>query len=282
MGAADKPEIKYDTIGYWTEIKLDIVRKYAGAYSKILSAQKRFEHIYVDAFAGPGVHISKTGGEFIKGSPLNALEVDPPFKEYHFIDLDRTKASALRSLVEGRDNCHVYEGDCNKVMLDTILPICRYNDYRRALWLLDPYGLHLDWSVIEAAGKEKSIDMFLNFPILDINRNVLRRDTSKVSQKSIERMDAFWGDNSWRDKAYTKTENLFDLDWEEKADSYEVVRAFRKRLRNVAGFSEVPEPMPMRNTQGGIVYYLFFASQKSVANNIVQDIFKKYRNKGPN
>ena len=95
-------------------------------------------------------------------------------------------------------------------------------------------------------------------------------------------MDAFWGDNSWRGIAYTKTENLFDLDWEEKADSYIIVEAFRERLRNVAGFTEVPEPMPMRNTMGGIVYYLFFASQKPVAKNIVQHIFRKYRDKGPN
>jgi len=115
---------------------------------------------------------------------------------------------------------------------------------------------------------------------MDMNRNVLWRDPSKVSQEGIERMNAFWGDNSWRQIAYTTTENLFG--WEEKADTYEVVQAFRERLCNVAGFTEVPEPMPMRNTMGGIVYYLFFASQKSVAKNIVQHIFRKYRNKGPN
>jgi len=35
--------------------------------------------------------------------------------------------------------------------------------------------------------------------------------------------------------------------------------------------------MPMHNTRGATVYYLFFASQKPVAENIVRDIFNKYR-----
>ena len=55
-----------------------------------------------------------------------------------------------------------------------------------------------------------------------------------------------------------------------------IVEAFKKRLKDVAGFKHVPSPMPMRNSKGAVVYYLFFASQKDVANNIVKDIFKKY------
>ncbi len=35
----------------------------------------------------------------------------------------------------------------------------------------------------------------------------------------------------------------------------------------------LPEPIPMRNSNGAIVYYLFFAAQQPVAANIVTDIF---------
>ncbi len=35
--------------------------------------------------------------------------------------------------------------------------------------------------------------------------------------------------------------------------------------------------MPMRNSTGSIVYYLFFASQVKVAEKIVREIFEKYR-----
>ena len=34
------PSIPWDTIGYWTEIKLDIIRKYAVAYATILARQR--------------------------------------------------------------------------------------------------------------------------------------------------------------------------------------------------------------------------------------------------
>jgi three-Cys-motif partner protein len=55
------------------------------------------------------------------------------------------------------------------------------------------------------------------------------------------------------------------------------VKAFQKRIKTVAGFEFVPDPMPMRNTNNAVVYYLFFASQAPVAKKIITDIFKKYR-----
>ena len=56
-----------------------------------------------------------------------------------------------------------------------------------------------------------------------------------------------------------------------------IVVAFRERLRKVAGFQFVPEPLPMKNSTNAVVYYLFFASQKPVAQKIIDAIFKKYR-----
>ena len=56
-----------------------------------------------------------------------------------------------------------------------------------------------------------------------------------------------------------------------------IVAAFRERLRTVAGFEFVPEPLPMKNSKGAVVYYLFFASQKPVAKTIIEDIFAKHR-----
>ena len=40
MGKAMVQESKYDEIGYWSEVKLDIIREYAAAYSRILSSQE--------------------------------------------------------------------------------------------------------------------------------------------------------------------------------------------------------------------------------------------------
>jgi three-Cys-motif partner protein len=275
-------KIKYDKIGYWSEIKLDIIKDYASAYTTIMAKQQNpsFTYIYIDAFAGAGQHISRKTGEFITGSPLNALNIERPFHEYHFVDLEDTKVAELEKLVGERKNAWVYHGDCNKILPGEILPRADYKKYFRALCILDPYGLHLDWKIIETAGKMESIEIFLNFPIMDINMNVLKHDQSKVVQGQIDRMNAYWGDDSWREVAYIESRQMafpgFGEVPDEKASNQAIEAAFRQRLKSVARFKFVPEPMPMRNSNNVIVYYLYFASQKPVAGNIVADIFKKY------
>jgi len=173
----------------------------------------------------------------------------------------------------------LYAGDANKVLLKKVLPRVRYKDYRRGLCILDPYGLHLDWEVMFTTGQMKTIDLFLNFPVEDINRNVLWRNPEKAPAAQVERLTAFWGDESWRQIAYTEQTGLLGT-YLEKEPNKVVAEGFRERLRSVAGFARVPEPMPMRNSKGAVVYYLFFASQKDTAENIVLDIFKKYRTQG--
>ncbi|HUS12040.1 MAG TPA: three-Cys-motif partner protein TcmP [Pyrinomonadaceae bacterium] len=273
-------KLKYDVIGYWSEVKLDIIREYATAYSKIVSAQPSIKkHLYIDAFAGAGHHISKTTGDFVKGSPLNALLVQPPFSEFHLIDVDGDKTNELRRVVGPRTDVKIYGEDANTVLLKKVFPSCRYEDYCRGLCLLDPYALTVDWRVIAAAGKMKSIEIFFNFMIMDANMNVLLRNPDHVSEEQAARLEKTWGDRSWRSVAYQRDQGLFE-DMEKKTDNKTVAEAFRKRLKDVAGFNYVPEPMPMRNDQGATVYYLYFASPNKTGARIVSDIFKKYREKG--
>ena len=273
---------KYDEIGYWSEIKLEIISKYATAYSRIMAATPLIKsHLYIDAFAGAGKHLSKESGQIVSGSPLNALQVSPPFHGFHFIDLDCGKADELRRLTSGRPDVLVHEGDCNKVLLKEIFPRCNFKDYHRALCLLDPYNINVDWEVLQKAGNMGSIEIFYNFMIMDANMNVFWRNPNKVQPSQIERMNRAWGDHSWRDVAYRKEPGLFG-EIEEKEGNREVVEAFRKRLEGVAGFKYVPEPLPMRNSRGTVIYYLFFASPNRIGSRIVQDIFTKYRSTGVN
>lgn len=273
-------ELKFDEIGYWSEIKLEILKKYATAYSTILAAQKdpSFYHVYIDAFAGAGIHLSRRTGEYVLGSPLNALVVQPPFREYHLIDIDAQKVAGLRTLIGERADVHLHEGDCNKVLLNEVFPRVQFGDYRRGLCILDPYGLHLEWEVIKTAGEMKTIDMFLNFPIADMNRNVLWREPDRVRPAEAARLSSYWGDETWRHISYQTTGNLFGFP--EKEPNEAIAEAFRRRLKEMAGFERVPTPLPMRNSRGAAVYYLFFASQKDTAESIVMDIFEKYRTRG--
>lgn len=91
-------------------------------------------------------------------------------------------------------------------------------------------------------------------------------------------MTRFWGDESWEKAAYSSDWNLFDLT--EKGSNEDVAQAFQKRLKDVAGFGFVPAPIPMRNSKGATVYYLFFAAHKPVAADIVTHIFNSYRHTG--
>jgi len=273
-------EPQFDRIGYWSELKLDIIREYATAYSTILAARRNpsFHHIYIEGFAGTGVHLSKAREGFVRGSPLNALNVRPPFREYHLIDIKPEKIEYLQKLIGPRGDVFLYRGDCNEILLEEVFPQVKYKEYKRALCILDPYGLDVDWRVVLAAGQTKAVDLLLNFPVMGINRNVLRRDPEGVGKSRKARMNIVWGDDSWPKAAYGS-----DLFGNPDKQSNEIVaEAFQKRLREVAGFARVPRPIPMRNSKGATVYYLFFASQKDTAEHIILDIFKKYENRGAN
>jgi three-Cys-motif partner protein len=268
-----------DVIGFWSEVKLDIVRDYAKECSKILSKDSRISrHLYIDAFAGAGVHVSKKTGEYVAGSPLNALNVDPPFSEYHFVDLDEKRVEGLQRLAEGNATVQVYHGNCNDILINSVFPRCRFEDYARALCLLDPYALRVDWQVLETAGKMRSVEVFYNFMIMDANRNFLWRNPDQVTPAKQALMDAVWGDRSWRTVAYKKEQRgMFDDDFiEEKASNDQVAAAFQTRLREVAGFRYVPDPIPMKNSYGATVYYLYFASPNATGNKIVEHIFRKH------
>ena len=168
-----------DVVGFWTEIKLQILQEYAVAYAQILRNQRFIKHVaYIDGFAGAGTHISKQSGKLIAGSPARALSIQPRFSHYHFVEMDAARAKRLHGMGDEKD-VTVYQGDCNEVLLQEIFPECRYEDYRRALCLLDPYDLNPNWEVVEAAGKMRSIEIFLNFMIMDANMNVLWKNPTQ-------------------------------------------------------------------------------------------------------
>jgi three-Cys-motif partner protein len=181
----------------------------------------------------------------------------------------------LSQIIGGREDVFLHKGNCNDVLLRDVFPRVKREDYRRGLCLLDPYGLTLDWKVIQRAGEMQSLDIFINFPIYDININVLHRDPDTVSPQHIERMNAYWGDGSWRKIAYEQSEGLFGP-MEEKITNRRLAEAFRERLRQLAGFKKVPEPLAMRNSKNSVVYYLFFASHKDTAEHIVKYIFDTF------
>jgi three-Cys-motif partner protein len=195
------------------------------------------------------------------------------------IDLDGDRVENLRKIAAARQDVTIYEGDCNAVLLDQVFPKVRYQDFRRALCILDPYKLNPDWKVVTTAGHMKSVEVFLNFMVMDMNMNVLWTNPDGVAPAQVERMNAFWGDDSWRKAAYRPEPDFFESR-ERKTTNEDIAEAYRQRLESVAGFKFVPPPLPMRNSTGAVIYYLFFASANEKGANIVDDIFNAYRKRG--
>ena len=265
-----------DEIGPWSEIKLDILRDYAAPYSRILKSNG-FHHGYIDAFSGPGLHLRKAGGEVL-GSPLVALGVQPPFDEYHFIDLDGEKVDFLRSQVGDRPDVTFYKADSNQVMLASVLPRFTYARHTRALCVLDPYKLTLDWRVVCAAGGSQAVEVFINFPVMQMNRNCKKADISDILPGELEALDRFWGDRSWHSAMFRPSAQttLFGDEELDKTGNPDLVKAYCQRLKDVAGFGFVAEPLAMRNSINAIVYYLIYAGPNKTGWRIVQDIYRKY------
>lgn len=268
---------KFDEIGAWSELKLEIIEKYGAAYTKAFAKTRNLKKYYIDGFSGAGVHVSKRTKAAIEGSPARALKITPPFDGFYFIDLNADKTDYLRAICGNRSDVHIHTGDCNEYLTGKLLPTIHYKKFNRALCLLDPYGLDLDWDVMLQAGQSGAIDMFLNFPVMDMNRNAIWRNPDKAPLGGVDRMNKFWGDESWRNAAYAEARQRSFFGPElEKQSNDNIVAAFRERLKKVAGFGFVPKPLPMRNSRKAVVYYLFFASPKAVAEKIITDIFRSY------
>jgi three-Cys-motif partner protein len=274
-------DFQFDEIGRWSELKLEIVEKYGAAYTTAFAGPKGrgLKKYYIDAFSGAGIHLSKETGRQIEGSPARALKVRPPFDHFYFIDLNPEKTAYLQNLCKGRKDVDIVTDDASSYLTQKLLPNIQYTKFNRALCLLDPYGLHLDWEVVRQAGQSRAVDMFLNFPVMDMNRNAIWRNPERAPRDGIERMTRFWGDDSWRQAAYADSAQyqLFSAPDRVKQDNDAIVGAFLERLKKIAKFDFVPEPLPMKNSNNAVVYYLFLASPKAVAKKIIEEIFAKYR-----
>lgn len=273
--------IKFDKINKWSEVKLDIIQAYAIPYMKIMRNNK-FNACYIDGFSGAGEHIRKNSGVRVAGSPSRVMSIPQPFDTYHFVDLDGDKTKYLREICRKNFphiNAVIETGDCNDVLL-RILPKYSWGKLDRLFCLLDPYGLHLNWNVIEKMGHMGIVDLILHFPIMDINRNAIWHNPDRVSANGIQRMNSFWGDSTWRDIAYRESlqKDMFGSPIQEKQNNNVLITAFQKRLKNKGQFEFVPKPMPLKNKTNAAIYYLFFASQNKIANKIATYLFTKYSN----
>lgn len=113
---------EFDEIGYWSELKLEIVEKYGAAYTQTFANFPYLKQYYIDGFSCAGVHISKATGAPIEGSPTRALNVTPAFDGFYFIDLSADKADYLRTICRDRSDVVIHSGDSNAYLTAEMFP----------------------------------------------------------------------------------------------------------------------------------------------------------------
>lgn len=294
---ADDDELGFtpDEIGEWSERKIDIVAQYARPYAKIVS-KHGLNPIYIDGLSGGGLAKRKTPKDgapsLFTNSDLGNAEADETllttamrilrdvelkFSRYYFIDANRQKTEAMRArcAVFDAQNVEIICDDVNAAFIKTALPHIRSNRKNRALCFLDPYGMHVTWRLFEAAGRSGQIETFINFPTMDIVRNILRPTPELIPPLHIERMNSLWGDDTWRSVAFKQSPGLFDTISEPISSGEAIAVAFSQRLIDKAGFKFASKPMPFRNSRNGLLYHLIFATQQPVALKIANEVMEK-------
>ena len=69
----------------------------------------------------------------------------------------------------------------------TLLPTIQYEKFNRALCLLNPYQVRYSIGKLCATPVNLvHVDMFLNFPVMDMNRNAMWRNEERPNQEGID------------------------------------------------------------------------------------------------
>lgn len=268
--------------GSWTERKLDALRAYLVQYQVIFTknpSATKLKTIYVDAFAGTGER--DTGDDprqaslfgydedtrgYQEGSVRVALSLKNKFHQYIFIDNKPKHASALQELVKTEfpaldDRCKIMREDANHWLQNW----CRTEDWntQRAVAFLDPYGMNVEWTTIEAIADTKAIDLWVLFPFAIGANRMMPKDASPDSTWA-RKLTLIFGTEEWKSRFY-REDRQTDLLGDTRdsvikiAGVDDILTFFLDRLRGV--FAGVVErPLILDNSKHTPMYALCFAA----------------------
>lgn len=290
--------------GDWTEDKLSRIRDYLPAYTKIFQrhayASTHYKTLYVDAFAGTGYRTPKTKiviptsqtlldiddviehkQKIFKGSAVIALETQPSFDKYIFIEKDVKHAQELESLKqkypEQSSKITVVQDDAPK----SLHYLCDSTDWSkwRAVVFLDPYGMQVDWELLKQISGTKAIDLWLLFPLgMAVNRLLTTKQAPP--DKWAQLLDDTFGTTTWRSEFYAPSLSggLFgdeEISGAELKNTNfdQISKFFVERLKTI--FPEVAQPRTLLSSTNVPLFLLCFASHNKTAVKIARHILGK-------
>ena len=246
--------------GSHTERKLDVVAKYLAAYVTVMK-ENSFELHYVDGFAGSGASTASGATdaleiglfdthEIVEGSPVRALNIDPAFDRYLFIDSNEGNIASLQNVVRNHINgtrASVKSGDANK----QIAQFCDWLNRQkmaRAVVFLDPFGLAVRWETISKLAATGKVDLWYLVPVHGMSRQIKGNGEFLPSASKI---DDLWGSDAWREMAVRRVDlgnDLFgqvDERLEKIAKAKQFSEMFRDLLKEAFGDRVAESYLPL-------------------------------------
>ncbi|MDW8396568.1 MAG: three-Cys-motif partner protein TcmP [Anaerolineae bacterium] len=290
--------------GSWTDQKLDCLQKYLHAYATIFNANQRakfFTTIYLDAFAGTGYRVANLRTDepipadeeptlseeeklLLKGSARIALELEPGFKRYIFVERDPSRVEELKRLRDEfpSKDILVEHGDAN-TYIQTWTAQTDWEKHR-AVVFLDPYGMQVQWRTIQSIADTRAIDLWFLFPAGIAVSRMLPKDKPPPDSWG-RRLTELFGSEEWRDRFYTSSEQetLFGAEetLQRDASLANIGNFLIERLETAFDTGGVlRQLMVLRNSRRSPMYLLCFACgnprAKGTALKIAGDLVTKY------
>lgn len=281
--------------GDWTADKLKRVAKYLKAYAQIMK-DKPFHYAYIDAFAGTGYRTLRRSDEpeqlmfpelaeaesqhFLDGSARKALQVQPRFHKYIFIEKHEERFRELRNLRDEfpqvAEDIILINAEANSYLQD----MCNNRNWKkhRAVLFLDPYGMEVAWQTLEAVARTQAIDLWLLFPLgIAVNR-LLKRDGSTLDPAVRNALNRLFGAEDWYKAFYQTTTRMSLFGPETRTDKVSdfdtIAKYMTERLRAIFPYV-ADNPLPLYNSRNVPLYLLCFAASNRTAVKIAQHILTR-------
>jgi len=246
-------------VGEWSEDKHYFLARYIDAFTTAMKNKKWSSLHYIDLFAGAGIERLKESGKLDWGSPMIAALAPNSFTKLHLCEKDQIKYETLKErILKVKSNSQILCGDANEMISNIISEIPTDS---LSLAFIDPYGLHLDFSTLQALEKNR-VDLIIFFPdYLDAVRNW----AAYYLNNPESNLDRFLGpENNWRDKiqnipSQRQAQFIRDL--------------YAEQIRTKLGYSQFDyERISMK---GHPLYSLIFCSRHPIAAKLWRGISNK-------
>ena len=285
--------------GKWTERKLVAFEKYVHAYLTIMNKyrdQYNWKLLYFDGFAGSGTRTAEQKIQEIdntvrlfeddtitqdelstyKGAAERILSItDRGFDYYYFIDKDPASIAKLKSRLStiiSPGKREFRASDANAQVRDMALAL--QNKKLKALVLLDPFGMQVDWETLTRL-KGTGTDLWILVPTGVIVNRLLDR---KGQLTHIERLTSFFGkDEAFLRNYFYKTnteQTLFgenDVVRKVEQPIQKIAELYTLQLKEIFKYVS-PNPLVLRNSCNTPIFHFVFASNNKAAMNIANDI----------